>query len=189
MQTSIDPKTVSPSKLAHLVYKSRDKRRMLAWYEDVLQARVVFENEFIGFLSYDEEHHRIAVIELPELEGPAPRAVGLHHAAFTYKSLGNLLETYVRLKRGAVLPSHAINHGPTTSIYYLDPDGNRVELQVDNFDCVADSEAWFHSSEFSENPIGVDLDPDELVRRFAEGEPEAVLKRRPNIGPRGLPRR
>jgi len=26
-----------------------------------------------------------------------------------------------------------VNHRPTTSMYYRDPDGNRVELQIDNF--------------------------------------------------------
>ena len=25
-----------------------------------------------------------------------------------------------------------VQHGPTTSIYYCDPDGNMVELQIDN---------------------------------------------------------
>ena len=32
------------------------------------------------------------------------------------------------------MPVRTINHGPTVSMYYKDPDGNQVELQVDVFD-------------------------------------------------------
>ncbi len=61
-----------PEKLAHLVFKSRDKKAMMDWYATVLLARTVFDNHFIGFLSFDDEHHRVAVIEIPSLSGPAP---------------------------------------------------------------------------------------------------------------------
>src|SRR6478752_3355358 len=33
----------------------------------------------------------------------------------------------------AIQPHVPVQHRPTTSIYYLDPDGNMVELQIDNF--------------------------------------------------------
>jgi hypothetical protein len=45
---------------------------------------------------------------------------------------------------------------------------------------------WIRSPAFGENPIGVDFDPDDLLARFQAGEPEAELKKRPDIGPRGL---
>lgn len=179
----------APVKLAHLVFKTRDKRRLMDWYATVLAARNVFENHFIGFLTYDDEHHRVAVIEDPSLTAPEPRACGLHHAAFTYADLPSLLQTYRRLRDAGIAPAHAINHGPTTSIYYADPDGNRVELQVDNFTDAAEAAAWFDSGEFAENPIGVDFDPEDLCARLAAGEALASLTRRPNIGPRGLPAR
>lgn len=179
----------TPARLAHIVFKSRDKARLLAWYRDVLNARVVFDGDFIGFLTYDDEHHRVAVIEMPDLTPAAASSVGLHHTAFTYATLAELLGTYVRLREQGILPSHAINHGPTTSIYYTDPDGNRVELQIDNFSSVEEGAAWFRSPDFEANPIGVDFDPETLLARLQAGEDEARLKVRPNIGPRGLPRR
>ena len=43
------------------------------------------------------------------------------------------LYTYARLKGDGIEPYWCINHGPTTSLYYKDPDGNQIELQVDNF--------------------------------------------------------
>src|SRR3546814_6456525 len=79
-----------------------------------------------------------------------------------------------------------INHGPTTSMYYADPDGNQIELQVDNYDKIEDATAFFYSEAFAENPVGVEFDPDELLRRLRAGEPEEDLKRRPDVGKRGL---
>lgn len=77
-----------------------------------------------------------------------------------------------------------VNHGPTTSIYYQDPGGNQLETQVDNFDTVEDVSAMMASAEYAENPIGVDFDPMETIRKLRDGEDEAILKKRANIGPR-----
>lgn len=179
----------SPEKLAHLVFRSRNKKAMMDWYGQVLLAHTVFDNHFIGFLSYDEEHHRVAVIEDASLSEGVATATGLHHAAFTYRSLGDLLRTYARLRDAGVMPHHAVNHGPTTSIYYTDPDGNRIELQIDNFDDLAEAAAWFSTPEWAENPIGADFDPEVLLARYEAGESEVELKKRPNVGPRSAPSR
>jgi hypothetical protein len=40
-----------------------------------------------------------------------------------------------------IRPFYSINHGPTTSLYYTDPDGNRVELLVDNFATAGEGQA------------------------------------------------
>lgn len=77
-----------------------------------------------------------------------------------------------------------VNHGPTTSFYYKDPDGNKIEAQVDNFDTVEEAAAFFYTPEFAENPIGVDFDPEELIRRLRTGENRKSIMKRPNIGPR-----
>jgi hypothetical protein len=71
-------------------------------------------------------------------------------------------------------------------MYYADPDGNQIELQVDNYDKIEDATAFFYSEAFAENPIGVEFDPEDLLRRLRAGEPEEDLKRRPDIGKRGL---
>lgn len=176
-----------PDRLAHIVLRTGAKRTLMDWYATVLGAHVVFENAFIGFLTYDEEHHRIAVIEEPNLSASAQPTAGLHHVAFTYLNLQDLLQTYSRLKAVGIRPAHAINHGPTTSLYYRDPDGNSVELQIDNFASAAEAAAWFASDAFAINPIGVDFDPEDLLARFQAGVPLSDLTRRPEIGPRGLP--
>jgi hypothetical protein len=60
-------------------------------------------------------------------------------------------------------------------MYYRDPDGNRVELQIDNFTTADEGRAWMHSPAFDRNPVGVEYDPDELVKRFRSGVPVADL--------------
>ena len=47
-----------------------------------------------------------------------------------------------------------INHGPTISFYYRNTVNVMLELQVDNFDTLESTHAFFHSKEFAENPIG-----------------------------------
>jgi hypothetical protein len=52
----------------------------------------------------------------------------------------------------------------TFSYYYKDPDGNHVELQVDNFGAWEKSAEWMRTSpEFAANPIGVFVDPDKVA--------------------------
>lgn len=177
---------VSPSKLAHFVVRTGRYAEILDWYKTVLKATSAFESEALAFLSYDDEHHRIAVLNIPGLADQADGVAGVHHIAFTYDSLTVLLENFERLKALGITPSYVINHGPTTSLYYEDPDRNQLEFQVENFDSVEESGKFFFSEAFAENPIGVEFDPEELLRRLRAGEPEASLKRRPDIGKQTL---
>ena len=58
---------------------------MLRWYETVLQAKVVHADPKIAFLTYDDEHHRVALVAMDKYaEKPAAMSVGFYHAAFTY---------------------------------------------------------------------------------------------------------
>ena len=150
---------------------------MVDWYCTVLCAEVVHENGMLAFLTYDDEHHRIAIAALPGLVDKARHSVGLDHLAYTYANLGDLVFTYERLKKAGIMPVVTINHGPTTSMYYRDPDGNRVELQIDNFDTVEELKGFFQSDAIAKNPIGVNFDADELARDFHAGVPEAELKK------------
>lgn len=175
---------ISPAKLAHVALITSKLEEIVAWYSTILNAKVVFDNGSIAFLSYDEEHHRIAIIGRKELVEQRSDNARVHHAAFTFESLSVLLENYARLKSLGVRPVLTINHGPTTSIYYEDPDGNNVEFQVENFDSVEESTQYFFSEDFAINPIGVEFDADEMLQRVRAGEDEATLKKRPKSGPR-----
>jgi hypothetical protein len=98
-------------------------------------------------------------------------AAGTDHVAFTYGDLGDLLQTYRRLKTAGIEPYWCINHGPTISLYYKDPDGSRIELQVDTMPSSEAIDAWMRSGDFAANPIGIVFEPDELAARYESGEP------------------
>ena len=178
-----DTSTVRPTSLAHVVFRTSNMRSMVDFWTTFLGAERVFESDDIAFLRYDEEHHRVAFIRE---DGLAPRAntTGLHHVSFAYGTLRGLLQAYqVRLTQ-KIKPTWCVNHGPTTSIYYKDPDGNAIETQVDNYDSVEEANVFMMSPLFKENPIGTDVDPDGLLARLEGGESEQALKTRVEIGPR-----
>lgn len=177
---------IRPAKLAHFVLRSSRYAEIVAWYQQVLGMRTVFANELLTFLTYDDEHHRLAVLNIPGLATQPAGVAGVHHIAFTYGSLAELLRHYERLRDHGIKPLFVVNHGPTTSLYYADPDGNQLEFQVENYDNVAESTEFFYSEEFAENPIGVEFDPEEMIARLRAGEPEQSLKKRPRAGAKGL---
>ena len=49
---------------------------------------------------------------------------------------------------------------------------------MDNFTSAEEGQAWMHSAAFDANPIGVEYDPDTLVKRFRSGVPVAELVKR-----------
>jgi catechol-2,3-dioxygenase len=169
---------IKPIRFAHAVFRTGRIEEMKAWYETVLGAHVVHANPMIAFLTYDDEHHRIALVSTPGAPDRPAGASGLEHIAYTYATLPDLIATYERLKAAGITPYWTINHGPTTSMYYRDPDGNQIELQVDNFPSVEALHAWFRSGAFAENPIGVSFDPDELARKVKAGVPVEELVQR-----------
>ena len=166
----------SPTKLSHIVLQTNRRDEMRDWYCRVLGAEVLHENEFICFISYDDEHHRVAFIDPGPLAERVPdqrRAgseAGLHHVAFTFAGLDELTETYQRLEKLGIRPHRCVNHGVTTSMYYHDPDHNQVELLVDNFATAAEGQAYMRRrSATDKNPVGIVYEPDELVARVRAG--------------------
>ncbi len=126
----VQPVLVTPAKFAHYVLRVSDMANSVAWYQAVLGMEVVHQNPMITFMTYDDEHHRIAMVQVPPNDDVSKdvrlRLPGLDHVAYTLNSLEDLLATYKRLKAQEILPVWPINHGLTTSLYYADPDGNRV---------------------------------------------------------------
>lgn len=173
-----------PTKLAHFVVRTTRYAETVHWYETVLGAHVVFANPMLSFLTFDDEHHRVAVVHLPDLP-QTPPGLGVDHVAFTMGSLGDLLHTYRRLRAADITPYWCVNHGLTTSMYFRDPNGVQVELQVDNFDDVETLNGWMRSDAFARNPIGVDFDPEVLCQRFDRGDPLAELLQQGSAPPPG----
>jgi hypothetical protein len=70
-------------------------------------------------------------------------------------------------------PYWCVNHGPTISLYYPDPDGNNLDTQVNCFDTPEEATECTMSPEFAENPLDVDYDPEEMTTRV-ERPPQAT---------------
>lgn len=172
---SVGNTEIVPVKLAHYVIRAKKFQEMLAWYRKVFHLKTSFEAPMIAFLTYDEEHHRIAFLNTEHLPAPDTMRTGIDHVAFTYGNIGDLLGNFERLAKDGIRPFWCINHGMSTSMYYRDPDGNEIELQVDNFPTMEACKAWFASPAFAANPIGVQFDPDALLAKLRGGVPEREL--------------
>jgi catechol-2,3-dioxygenase len=94
---------LAPTKLEHAVLRTTQLKPMLEWYVKLLEADVSFSNPSIAFLSYDEQNHRIGLVQRPGTTVRPPNSAGLDHLAFTYADLGELSATYKRLKMLHVL--------------------------------------------------------------------------------------
>ena len=181
-----------PSKLAHVVYMTRRYDEMLAWYQAVFEAKVQYQNPAFAFLTYDDEHHRFAFANMSILnpdgtEANAVSEVGVNHVGYTFGTVGELLETYDRLKQIGIAPYWRVHHGVTLSVYYRDPDGNRMEFQVDCCANADEAHAYMNSKAFADNPIGVDIDIDTLLAQYRNGAAENSLLTMPTGPPSRLP--
>jgi catechol-2,3-dioxygenase len=160
---------------------------MLSWYTTVFEARVQCQNPAFAFLTYDDEHHRFAFANMSVLnpdgvEMDATSKVGVNHVGYTFSNPGELLENYERLKQAGITPYWRVHHGVTLSIYYRDPDGNRMEFQVDCCANADEAHAYMHSDAFAANPVGVEIDPDVLLVQFRGGASAEQLLAMP-VGP------
>jgi catechol-2,3-dioxygenase len=174
-----------PSKLAHVVLRTRRFEEMKRFYSIILSATPTFENDQLCFMTYDDEHHRIGLINMPHLKDGNDELAGMEHIAFTFADLPTLLAAYVQNKQNGLGPFWTINHGPTISIYYRDPDGNKIELQHDVFPDAESNDAFFASGAYDENFMGIIFDPDEMVAKYEAGASIDSLTRRGKL-PEGM---
>ena len=181
-----------PREYAHVVFRTTQPEAMIDWYCAALGMQVVLRTPLINFLTWDGSQDRLAIMAVPKSVIEAARArgsdlkparglTGLDHVAFTYDRLAQVVAVYRALAAKGVSPSWCINHGVATSIYFKDPDGNTIELSVENFRDVDSLNAWLATGAFNANPIGVTLDAEALARRVEAGEPEdEILRPHPN---------
>jgi catechol-2,3-dioxygenase len=164
-------------RLAHIVLQTGQLPVLKDWYLRVLDAHVVFENDMLCFMTFDEEHHRLALVQLPQRAPRTSMTVGLAHSAYTFESLDSLLAKYATLKEVDIQPHVPVQHGPTTSLYYRDPDGNMVELQIDNMP-PDEATQYLRGEEYSSDPLGPSFDPDAMLAALHDGIPESELTTR-----------
>ena len=126
-------------------------------------------NESLAFMTFDEEHHRFVIFEDESTVKKADSAAGIDHVGFGLLSVGDLVATYERLKDEGITPFLPLNHRFTTSLYYCDPDGNEVELSIDNFPTKEECSAFVKSkamAEIAKPPFGYPFNADDLAEMY-----------------------
>lgn len=175
------PRPITVPKLHHATFMTLDVDAMVAWYEAVCGLQPVYYASHAAWLTNDEANHRIALLRLPGTKVPVdkPHTAGLHHTAFEYATFDQWLDNYERLRDLGIAPAVNLHHGMTMSMYYVDPDGNGVEIQVDVFgDWAGSKEFMWASQEFADDQIGPQFDPEKLVEARRSGlTPDEVQKR------------
>lgn len=177
-----------PNRIAHIGIMTKQFETMLDWYQRFLLAEPVYKDDNLAFISFDEEHHRVVLMKLPD-EAPEnnPNGPGMAHLAYTFSSIKELLGAYERLRNEGIVPFLPINHGMTTSMYYMDPDGNQMEFQWDNFETLKECKEYFFSDAFLANPVGHIYDPEILLEGVAAGNPlESVMKQAIDAGDQSI---
>ncbi len=175
---------IRPS-LHHFNLKTTRLQELIDWYGAVVGVGVIFRNEIGAWLSNDGANHRIALLCFPDFVDDPERETrtGMHHSAFEYESFADLNASYLRLRDAGIEPDTCIDHGMTLSYYYRDPDGNRVELQVDNFGDWQASTEWMRTSPvFEANPIGALVDPARVAEAAAAGQSLGEIHERAMAG-------
>jgi catechol-2,3-dioxygenase len=171
--------------LHHINLKTNRLQEMIDWYGEVVGTTVTYQFDGGAWLSNDGANHRLALLANPEWADDPDKVehTGLHHTAYEYSSMDELLDTFTRLRGHGILPHACLDHGMTMSFYYVDPDGNSVELQCDVFGDWASSKRFMNTTaEFAANPIGVTVDPALLVVARDQGASAEELHRRAYSG-------
>lgn len=140
------------AELGHVVLYVKGLGRSVAFYRDVVGLTVV--GEIFGgraaMLTGGRTHHELLLIQVGDAPGPLQgRRLGLYHVGWkigdTLDALRSLKE---RLERDGVAIEGASDHTVSQSLYVRDPDGNEVELYVDDPRC-----DWRRSDEWMEAPV------------------------------------
>ncbi len=194
------PGDCSRFKISETILKTGQMAVMKPWYTTVLGVDPFFEHlpdkgakpgDFGGqtrasdlhmcFFRLSASYPYTQVIGLFEEPGTvsvtAQGSPGLHHMQLMTENLSELVAKYDALAEAGMHPHRSANHGPFTSFYFRDPDGNNVELTTQNFLTFEAMSEFMRSPGFKANPSGVELDPESFVARFKSGESVEELVR------------
>ncbi len=125
--------------LGHIVFYVRDLDASLKFYEKVLGLKRIEGGELpfkAAALTSGRTHHELLLIEVGDAPGPPPGPRrGFYHAGFKIgDSLDELKKAYRELYSAGIQVKGMSDHTISKSIYLHDPDGNEIELYVDDPD-------------------------------------------------------
>ena len=120
-------------RIGHVALRVSDEDRSRAFYRDILGFDVSEQDPENGgtFMTLGDNFHTIDVFPTPDAENaqkPKTGQVGLFHIAFEVAEYSDLKGAYKSLLEHNVEISHCTDHVSQRSIYFADPDGNRLEI-------------------------------------------------------------
>ena len=135
------------TELGHVVYYVRNLEASLKFYHEAVGLGVsgkIFRDR-AALLTGGRTHHELLLIEVGEATGPlAGKRIGLYHVGWKIgESLDDLKQARDRIREQGYAIEGLSDHTISQSLYLRDPDGNEVELFVDNpaFDWKSDT-SW-----------------------------------------------
>ena len=186
---------LKPMRIGETILRTRKYEEMRSWYRLALSAEPTVEvtvdptaggpRQDIARVCFFRVHvdypfaQVLGLFEIPDLQDSAVRQPGLDHVMFRDGSLAELFQRYETLKAAGYRPTYSYNHGPGTSFYYKDPEGNLIELAAVNFADESDYLAYFRTDAYKKNFDGIQIDPEEYLARFKSGVPVEELVRIP----------
>lgn len=124
------------TELGHVVYYVRNLENSLRFYRDAVGLRLAGKlfNGRAALLSGGRTHHELLLIEVGDAGGPPMgKRIGLYHVGW---KIGENLDVLRQARDHILQLGYAIDgqsdHTVSRSLYLRDPDGNEVELFVDN---------------------------------------------------------
>ena len=182
----------APPQFSEVIFKTARFAEMKAWYETVTDVNAFFVRgeadkpnwtgayriAFIRIFSDHPYTQVLGIFETPAVSGTTDNQKGepgMHHMQLRHGGLDHLFSRYEILRDQGITPFRSYNHGPGSSFYYHDPDGNTVELSSANFVKEADYLAYFKSEAYARNISGVEIEAAAYVKRFRDGTPQEEL--------------
>lgn len=122
--------------LGHVVFYVRNLEASLRFYHETVGLKLngkIFRDR-AAVLTGGCTHHELLLIEVGEAPGPLTgKRIGLYHVGW---KIGNSLDELRKMRDHLIEQGYEINgqsdHTVSQSLYLHDPDGNEVELFVDN---------------------------------------------------------
>jgi catechol-2,3-dioxygenase len=160
-----------PLRFSHVGLYVTDMARMADFYSRALGFAVTDRGQLDGatltFLSRDSrEHHQIVLVE-GRPAGLPDRIV--NQVSFRVETLGELQRFYRRIRSEQPGELSPVTHGNAWSVYFRDPEGNRIEVFTDT--------EW-HVTQPVREPIDLERPEDEIRR-----ETEAFCRARAGFRP------
>jgi len=138
--------------LGHVVFYVRDLERSVKFYTEAVGlglSGTIFSGR-AALLSGGRTHHELLLIQVGEATGPLQgKRIGLCHVGWKIGDSVDELETrYLKLSEMGYSVDGLSDHTISQSVYLRDPDGNEVELYVDNPDY-----DWRNDDSWMEAPV------------------------------------